>query len=373
MPFQLTHKDSQSAARAGIITTPHGHVETPVFMPVGTVGSVKATTQQDLVNAIKAQIILGNTYHLYIRPGMEIMQKAGGLHKFMNCNLPILTDSGGYQVYSLSPTRKIKDDGVEFTSYLDGAKHFFTPELVLDIQRQIGSDIMMPLDECIPYPAEYSYAKKSIKLTHRWLRRSADYFRSWEDKSIMHFGIVQGGTYADLREDSAKTVVDIDLDGNAIGGLSVGEPAEEMYAMTEKVCQFLPEEKPRYLMGVGKPENLLESVALGIDMFDCVMPTRNARNGWIFTRNGVINLINSKWKDDFSPLDPDGTSFVDSYYSKAYVRHLHHSKEILGGQICTIHNLAFYVWLMQEARKNIIEGTFATWKKEMVKKVTQRL
>jgi queuine tRNA-ribosyltransferase len=373
LSFTLLHKDSKTAARAGILETPHGKIETPVFMPVGTVGSVRAITQQDIIKEVKAQIILGNTYHLYIRPGMEVMEKAGGLHKFMNFHKPILTDSGGFQVYSLSPSRKIKHEGVEFTSYLDGSKHFFTPEKVLDIQRVIGSDIMMPLDECTPYPADYSYVKKSIKLTHQWLRRSTDYFRSWGDTGQMHFGIVQGGVYGDLREESAKTVVDMDLDGNAIGGLSVGEPAEEMYIMTERVCAHLPENKPRYLMGVGKPENLLESVALGIDMFDCVMPTRNARNGWLFTRNGIINIINSKWKDDFSPLDPDGTTFVDTYYSKAYLRHLHHSREILGALISTIHNLAFYTWLLQEARIHILEGDFAVWKKDMLKKVTNRL
>jgi queuine tRNA-ribosyltransferase len=342
-------------------------------MPVGTVGAVRAISQQDIVNEVKAQIILGNTYHLYIRPGMDIMERAGGLHKFMNIELPILTDSGGYQVYSLSPTRKIKHDGVEFTSYLDGSKHFFTPEKVLDIQRTIGSDIMMPLDECTPYPADYSYVKKSIKLTHRWLKRSTDYYKSWQSPNQQHFGIVQGGMYGDLREESAKFIVDMDLDGNAIGGLSVGEPAEDMYAMTERVCTYLPENKPRYLMGVGKPENLLESVALGIDMFDCVMPTRNARNGWLFTSEGIINIVNSKWKDDFSPIDPNGTAAVDTYYSRSYLRHLHHSKEILGAMISTIHNLAFYTWLMREARKHIIEGDFASWKKDMIKRVTNRL
>jgi len=374
--FKLTHKDPHSSARAGTVHTAHGVFETPVFMPVGTIGSVKAVSQQDLMNDVKAQVILGNTYHLYIRPGMDTMGKAGGLHKFMNCNLPILTDSGGFQVYSLSPTRKIREEGVEFTSYLDGSKHFFTPEKVLDIQKIIGSDIMMPLDECTPYPADYKYVKDSIALTHRWLKRSADHYRSRkedDEPKQLHYGIVQGGVYGDLREESAKFIVDMDLDGNAIGGLSVGEPAHEMYAMTERVVAHLPAHKPRYLMGVGTPENLLESVALGIDMFDCVMPTRNGRNGWLFTRNGVVNLMNSKWKDDFSPLDPDGTSYVDTYYSKAYVRHLHHSREILGPQISSLHNLAFYVWLMQEARKHIIEGDFAVWKKDMVKRVNTRL
>jgi queuine tRNA-ribosyltransferase len=373
LSFQLIHKDSQSAARAGILTTPHGKIETPVFMPVGTVGSVRAISQQDLVSEVKAQIILGNTYHLFIRPGMDVIQKAGGLHNFMNFHRPILTDSGGYQVYSLSKQRKLTNDGVEFRSYHDGAMHFFSPEKVLDIQKIIGSDIMMPLDECVPYPAEYAYVKKSIRLTHQWLRRSADHFKSFEPTGQMHFGIVQGGVYPDLRVDSAKEVVDIDLDGNAIGGLSVGEPAEDMYAMTEKVVAHLPENKPRYLMGVGKPENLLESIALGIDMFDCVMPTRNARNGWLFTSNGIINIINSKWKDDFSPLDPDGTSYVDTYYSKAYLRHLHHSREILASIISTIHNLAFYTWLIREARIHILEGDFATWKKHMLKRVMTRL
>ncbi len=383
--FKLIHKDTASAARAGILNTEHGLVETPVFMPVGTVASVKAVTQQDLVKEVKAQIILSNAYHLFIRPGMDIMRKAGGLHKFMNTGLPILTDSGGYQVYSLSPTRKIKDDGVEFTSFLDGRKHFFSPETVIDIQRVIGSDIMMPLDECAPYPAEYSYVKKSLKLTHAWLQRAAGYnYTGIYGQGLEGitaeiaaprtlFGIVQGGTYPDLREESAKTVADMNLDGNAIGGLSVGEPADKMYAMTETVCRHLPEDKPRYLMGVGKPENLLESIALGIDMFDCVMPTRNARNGWIFTRKGIINLVNSKWKDDFSELDPDGTAFVDSYYSRAYVRHLLHAKEMLGAQICTLHNLAFYIQLMSEARRHIADGTFAPWKAEAVKDVTRRL
>lgn len=374
LSFQLQHKDAHSGARAGLLTTPHGVIETPVFMPVGTVGSVKAVAQPDLVNDIKAQIILGNTYHLYIRPGMEVMKAAGGLHKFMNWSKPILTDSGGFQVYSLSPIRKIKSDGVEFTSFLDGSKHFFTPEFVLNIQRHIGSDIVMPLDECTPYPCDYEYVKKSIKLTHKWLKRAKEYHERHEHYDTqMLFGIVQGSTYSDLREESAKAVVDMDLAGNAIGGLSVGEPAEEMYAMTERVCAYLPHEKPRYLMGVGTPENLLESVALGIDMFDCVMPTRNARNGWLFTSNGIMNLRNAKWKDDFSPLDPDGTSPVDSYYSKAYLRHLHQTRETLGIMISSIHNLAFYVWLMTEARKHIIAGDFAQWKKEMVVRVTNRL
>ncbi len=374
MNFKLLHTNPDTSARAGILHTAHGDIETPVFMPVGTIGSVRGVTQTDLENDIKAQIILGNTYHLYIRPGLDVLKNAGGLHNFMNWHKPILTDSGGFQVYSLSPTRKIKEDGVEFTSYLDGSKHFFTPESVLDIQQVIGSDIVMPLDECVSLPAEHDYVRKSVQLTHRWLKRAKDYHDSREVlKKQMLFGIIQGGTYADLREESAKFVADLDLDGNAIGGLSVGEPSEEMYAMTDKVVPFLPKDKPRYLMGVGTPDNLLESVALGIDMFDCVMPTRNARNGWLFTKNGIINVRNSKWKDDFSPIDPDGESPVDLFYSRAYLRHLHMCRELLGMMISSIHNLAFYTWLMQEARRHIIAGDFATWKVDMVKKVTTRL
>ncbi|HTB32578.1 MAG TPA: tRNA guanosine(34) transglycosylase Tgt [Bacteroidia bacterium] len=374
MNFKLLHTDPNTKARAGILHTAHGDIETPVFMPVGTIGSVRGITQPDLENDIKAQIILGNTYHLYIRPGMDVIEKAGGLHNFMNWHKPILTDSGGFQVYSLSPTRKIKEGGVEFTSYLDGSKHYFTPESVLDIQRIIGADIVMPLDECVSLPAEHSYVRKSVQLTHKWLKAAKDYHDNRPgEKTQMLFGIIQGGTYADLREESAKFVADLDLDGNAIGGLSVGEPAEEMYAMTEKVVPFLPENKPRYLMGVGTPDNLLESVARGIDMFDCVMPTRNARNGWIFTKNGIVNIKNSKWKNDFSPLDPDGDSPVDLYYTKAYLRHLHMCRELLGMMISSIHNLAFYTWLMREARIHILQGDFATWKVEMVKRVTTRL
>ena len=374
MNFKLLHTDPNSKARAGILHTAHGDIETPVFMPVGTIGSVRGVTQPDLENDIKAQIILGNTYHLYIRPGMDILEKAGGLHNFMNWHKPILTDSGGFQVYSLSPTRKIKENGVEFTSYLDGSKHFFTPESVMDIQRIIGSDIVMPLDECVSLPAEHSYVRKSVQLTHKWLKQAKVYHDSKEElKKQMLFGIIQGGTYGDLREESSKFVADLDLDGNAIGGLSVGEPAEEMYAMTDKVVPYLPENKPRYLMGVGTPDNLLESVALGIDMFDCVMPTRNARNGWLFTKNGIINIVNSKWKNDFSPIDLDGESPVDLFYNKSYLRHLHMCKELLGMMISSIHNLAFYTWLMQEARRHILAGDFATWKVDMVKKVTTRL
>ena len=374
MNFKLLHTDPNSKARAGILHTAHGDIETPVFMPVGTIGSVRGVTQPDLENDIKAQIILGNTYHLYIRPGMDILEKAGGLHNFMNWHKPILTDSGGFQVYSLSPTRKIKENGVEFTSYLDGSKHFFTPESVMEIQRIIGSDIVMPLDECVSLPAEHSYVRKSVQLTHKWLKQAKVYHDSKEElKKQMLFGIIQGGTYGDLREESAKFVADLDLDGNAIGGLSVGEPAEEMYAMTDKVVPYLPENKPRYLMGVGTPDNLLESVALGIDMFDCVMPTRNARNGWLFTKNGIINIVNSKWKNDFSPIDLDGESPVDLFYNKSYLRHLHMCKELLGMMISSIHNLAFYTWLMQEARRHILAGDFATWKVDMVKKVTTRL
>jgi queuine tRNA-ribosyltransferase len=373
LSFKLLQTDPNSKARAGIVSTPHGDIETPVFMPVGTIGSVRGVSQPDLEKDIKAQIILGNTYHLYIRPGMEILKKAGGLHKFMNWHKPILTDSGGFQVYSLSPTRKIKEDGVEFTSYLDGSKHFFTPKSVLDIQEIIGADIVMPLDECVSLPAEHSYVRKSVQLTHKWLKEAKEYHDTRTENKQLFFGIIQGGTYADLREESAKFVADMDMDGNAIGGLSVGEPAEEMYAMTDKVVPFLPENKPRYLMGVGTPDNLLESVALGIDMFDCVMPTRNARNGWLFTKNGIINIVNSKWKDDFSPLDPAGDSPVDFFYTKAYLRHLHKCNELLGMMISSIHNLAFYTWLLREARKHIIQGDFATWKVEMVKRVTTRL
>ncbi|MAY84042.1 MAG: tRNA guanosine(34) transglycosylase Tgt [Flavobacteriales bacterium] len=376
MEFRLLNKDAGSKARAGVIKTAHGEIETPIFMPVGTAGTVKAVHQTELENDIKAQIILGNTYHLYLRPGLDILEKAGGLHKFNSWDKPILTDSGGYQVYSLADRRKITEEGVKFASHIDGSKQFFTPENVMDIQRTIGADIIMAFDECTPYPCEYSYAHQSMEMTHRWLKRCIDRFDSTEgkygyDQSL--FPIVQGSVYKDLRKQSAEFIAEQGREGNAIGGLSVGEPAEEMYAMCEVVCDILPEDKPRYLMGVGTPANILENIALGVDMFDCVMPTRNARNGMLFTKNGIINMRNEKWKDDLSPLDEDGDSFVDTLYSKAYVRHLIISKEILGAQIASLHNLAFYLWLVKEARKHIIDGDFRSWKDQMVKKVSERL
>lgn len=376
MKFNINHKDPGSKARAGVIETAHGLIETPIFMPVGTAGTVKAVHQRELKEDIKAEIILGNTYHLYLRPGLGILEQAGGLHKFIGWDRPILTDSGGYQVYSLAEKRKITEEGVKFTSHIDGSKHFFTPEGVMDIQRSIGADIIMAFDECTPYPCDYQYAKRSMEMTHRWLKRCCDRFDSTESKYNYYqtlFPIVQGSTYKDLRERSAETIASFGRAGNAIGGLSVGEPAEEMYAMTEVVTNILPADKPRYLMGVGTPINILESIALGVDMFDCVMPTRNARNGMLFTRNGTINIRNKKWENDFSPLDPDGTSFVDTQYSKAYLRHLNYSQEILAAQIATIHNLAFYLWLVKEARRQIIEGTFYEWKNKMVKQLDNRL
>lgn len=376
MEFKLTAKDPHSQARAGEIKTDHGNIQTPIFMPVGTAGTVKSVHQRELVNDIKAQIILGNTYHLYLRPGLKVIEKAGGLHKFMNWERPLLTDSGGYQVYSLAENRKIKEEGVTFRSHIDGSSHFFSPENAIDIQRTIGADIIMAFDECTPYPCEYGYARKSMEMTHRWLKRCCARFDETEGKygyQQTFFPIVQGSTYKDLRIQSAEKIASFEREGNAIGGLSVGEPAEEMYAMTEIVCGILPHDKPRYLMGVGTPINLLENIALGIDMFDCVMPTRNARNGMLFTQNGIINIKNEKWKDDFSPLDPVGTAFVDAVYSKAYLRHLITSKEILGAQIATIHNLSFYLWLVNTARENIIAGTFTEWKSKMVKQLDQRL
>ncbi len=376
MKYEITKRDTSTKARAGVITTDHGKILTPIFMPVGTGGTVKAIHQKELLADTKAQIILGNTYHLYLRPGLEILKTAGGLHRFMNWELPILTDSGGYQVYSLADTRKIKEEGVAFTSHIDGSKHFFTPEYAIDIQRVIGADIIMALDECTPYPCEHNYAKKSMEMTHRWSKRCADRVDSTEPlyghKQTL-FPIVQGSVYRDLRIQSAEFIASLGREGNAIGGLSVGEPAETMYEMTGIVCDILPKDKPRYLMGVGTPVNLLENIALGIDMFDCVMPTRNGRNGTLFTRNGIMNMRNEKWKNDYSPLDPDGTSFVDHYYSKAYLRHLVISKEILALQIGTMHNLAFYLWLVTEARNKIIDGTFGEWKKEMVLKMGQKL
>ncbi len=376
MDFTIVHKDPGSNARAGEISTGHGKIRTPIFMPVGTAGTVKAVHQRELENDIRAQIILGNTYHLYLRPGLNILEKAGGIHRFINWNHPVLTDSGGYQVYSLADNRKIKEDGVAFTSHIDGSKHFFSPEYAIDIQRKIGADIIMAFDECTPWPCDHNYARKSMEMTHRWLTRCCIRMDETEpeygfEQSL--FPIVQGSVYKDLRKSSAEFVSSMDREGNAIGGLSVGEPAELMYEMTETVCSILPEDKPRYLMGVGTPVNILENIALGVDMFDCVMPTRNARNGMLFTRNGIINIRNEKWKDDLSVLDPDGTAFVDSGYSKAYLRHLIISKEILGAQIATIHNLSFYLALVTEAREKILEGSFVSWKEEMVKKLSRRI
>ncbi len=376
LKFTLQATDPKSNARAATIDTDHGKIETPIFMPVGTAAAVKAVHMHELREDIKAQIILGNTYHLYLRPGIDILEIAGGLHKFNGWEKPLLTDSGGYQVYSLAESRKITESGVSFQSHVDGAKHFFTPERAMDIQRTIGADIIMAFDECTPYPCEYDYAKTSMHMTHRWLKRCCERFDQTPDKygyAQTLFPIVQGSVYTDLRKESAEFIASMDREGNAIGGLSVGEPAEEMYAMTDVVCQVLPKDKPRYLMGVGTPANLLENIALGIDMFDCVMPTRNARNGMLFTSEGIVNIRNAKWQDDFSPIDPNGTSYVDRAYSKAYLRHLIVSKEMLGSQIASVHNLAFYLWLMAEARKHIVEGDFASWKNKMVAKVQERL
>jgi queuine tRNA-ribosyltransferase len=376
MNFKLLKKDTLSKARAGEITTDHGVIETPIFMPVGTAGTVKAVHQSELKEDTKAQIILGNTYHLYLRPGLDVISAAGGIHKFNSWNGPILTDSGGYQVYSLSGTRKIKEDGVMFQSHIDGSKHLFSPENVMDIQRKIGADIIMAFDECTPYPCEYSYAKESMEMTHRWLKRCIQQFNATEPHygySQTLFPIVQGSTFKDLRKQSAEFIAEQSAEGNAIGGLSVGEPHEDMYEMTDIVCGILPEDKPRYLMGVGTPANILESIALGIDMFDCVMPTRNARNGMLFTKNGIINIRNKKWEHDFSPIEHDGASYVDTLYNKAYLRHLTISKEILGAQIASLHNLAFYLWLVKEARNKIMEGTFYEWKNRMIPQLSQRL
>ena len=376
MDFTLEKEDKETKARAGKLKTDHGEIETPIFMPVGTAGTVKAVHQKELIEDIEAQIILGNTYHLYLRPGLDIIEKAGGLHKFNGWERPILTDSGGYQVYSLAHRRKITEEGVKFSSHVDGSKHFFTPENVMDTQRIIGADIIMAFDECTPYPCDYKYAKRSMYMTHRWLKRCCDRFDNTSPKYGYEqtlFPIVQGSTYTDLRKESAETIASFEREGNAIGGLSVGEPAEEMYAMCEVVCDILPKDKPRYLMGVGTPANILENIALGVDMFDCVMPSRNARNGMLFTKNGIMNMRNEKWKDDFTALDPDGESFVDTFYTKAYVRHLMVSKEILGAQIATLHNLAFYLWLVKEARRRIIAGDFSTWKNSMVVKLSERL
>lgn len=376
MQFKLEAQDAGSKARAGLITTDHGTIETPIFMPVGTAASVKAIHQRELKEDIKAQIILGNTYHLYLRPSLSVLEQAGGLHKFNGWDRPILTDSGGYQVYSLSGTRKIKEEGVTFKSHIDGSKHIFTPEGVMDIQRTIGADIMMAFDECTPYPCDYEYARKSMDMTHRWLKRCITRFDSTEPKygySQTLFPIVQGSTYKDLRKASAEFVAEQNREGNAIGGLSVGEPAEDMYEMTELVCDILPKDKPRYLMGVGTPANILEGIALGVDMFDCVMPTRNGRNGMIFTTQGIINIRNEKWKNDFSPLDPGLDGYVSSFYTKAYIRHLFISEEILGMQIASLQNLSFYLHLVGQARQKIKEGTFAAWKTQAVKQVMQRL
>ena len=376
MKFDLLKTDSQTQARAGTITTDHGVIETPIFMPVGTVASVKGVHQRELKEEINPDIILGNTYHLYLRPQTEILEKAGGLHKFMNWDRNILTDSGGYQVYSLSANRKIKEEGVKFKSHIDGSFHFFTPENVMEIQRSIGADIIMAFDECTPYPCDYRYAQRSMHMTHRWLDRCINHLEKVPVKygyEQTFFPIVQGSTYKDLRMQSAEYIANAGAQGNAIGGLSVGEPAEEMYAMTEIVTAILPQDKPRYLMGVGTPINILENIALGIDMFDCVMPTRNARNGMLFTANGTINIKNRKWADDFSPVDEMGLTFVDTEYSKAYLRHLFSANEYLGKQIATIHNLGFYMWLVREARKHILAGDFKVWKEMMVKNMSQRL
>jgi|TARA_B110000438_G_scaffold114053_1_gene111820 queuine tRNA-ribosyltransferase len=376
MKFILKQKDLKSKARLGEIQTDHGKIETPIFMPVATSGSVKGVHQHELLEDTKAQIILGNTYHLYLRPGLDTIKNAGGLHKFIGWDKPMLTDSGGYQVYSLSNSRKITEKGVEFQSHIDGSKHFFTPEYAIDIQRIIGADIIMAFDECTPYPCEYDYAKKSMHMTHRWLKRCCQRFNLTKDRydySQSFFPIVQGSVYKDLRKQSAEQIISFEQDGYAIGGLSVGEPHELMYEMTEIVSNILPEEKPRYLMGVGTPSNLLENIALGIDMFDCVMPTRNARNGMLFTSEGTINIKNRKWKDDYSKIDQNGTSYVDKTYSKSYLRHLFTNNELLAKQIATLHNIRFYMWLMEESRKHIKIGDFYSWKNIMVKKLDIRL
>lgn len=376
MKYSIEAKDALSKARAGVLETPHGKIQTPIFMPVGTIGSVKAVTQKDLKEDVKAQIILGNTYHLYLRPGTQILEQAGGLHQFMNWDRPILTDSGGYQVYSLSKNRKINPEGVVFKSHIDGSKHTFTPENVMDIQRSIGADIIMAFDECPPYPCDKTYARESLHITNQWLDRC---FKRLDETTPLYgheqalFPIVQGSIFPDLRKESAEYIANKGAFGNAIGGLSVGEPHEMMYEMTDLVCSILPADKPRYLMGVGTPANILECIALGVDMFDCVMPTRNARNGMLFTWNGTINMKNKKWESDLSPLDESGDSYVDSYYTKAYVRHLFAANEILALQIASVHNLNFYLRLVEKAREKIIEGTFAGWKDETVKRLSVRL
>ena len=376
LKFTLHHTDKRSKARAGTMVTDHGTIETPIFMPVGTAASVKGVHQKELREEIGPDVILGNTYHLFLRPGTRIIKAAGGLHKFMGWDGNILTDSGGYQVYSLSANRKIKEEGVKFKSHIDGSLHFFSPENVMEIQREIGADIIMAFDECTPYPCEYTYAQRSMHMTHRWLDRCIAHL----EKTPLPYGygqsffpIVQGSVYKDLRQQSAEYIANAGAEGNAIGGLSVGEPVEEMYAMTEVVCAILPEDRPRYLMGVGTPINILENIALGIDMFDCVMPTRNARNGMLFTSEGTINIKNKKWEDDFSAIDDNGTTFVDREYSKAYLRHLFAANEYLGKQIATIHNLGFYLWLVREARKHILAGDFTDWKNKMTKQMDKRL
>ena len=376
MIFELLTTDATTHARAGRITTDHGVIETPIFMPVGTVASVKGVQQRELTQDINADIILGNTYHLYLRPTTSILEQAGGLHKFMHWDRNILTDSGGYQVYSFSSTRKIKEEGVRFKSHIDGSYHFFSPEKSMEIQRSIGADIIMAFDECTPYPCEYAYAKRSMHMTHRWLDRCISYLEENAPKYGYNqslFPIVQGSVYPDLRRASAEYIASKGADGNAIGGLSVGEPAEKMYEITEIVCDILPKDKPRYLMGVGTPINILENIALGVDMFDCVMPTRNARNGMLFTAHGTINIKNKKWENDFSPIDENDYTFVDTYYTKAYLRHLFAAEESLGKQIATIHNLGFYLWLVREARKHILQGDFSQWKNQMVSQMNNRL
>jgi queuine tRNA-ribosyltransferase len=374
--FTLQASDQASSARAGELQTDHGRIQTPIFMPVGTAATVKGVHQQDLAQDINPDIILANTYHLYLRPGMSILEQAGGIHSFMHWDRPLLTDSGGYQVYSLADNRKITEQGVTFKSHIDGSKHVFTPEYAIDIQRTIGADIIMAFDECTPYPCPYDYAKKSMHMTHRWLIRCQDRCAQTEAKygyAQTLFPIVQGSVYDDLRKSSAEFIAHTEAPGNAIGGLSVGEPAEEMYAMADAVCSILPKDKPRYLMGVGTPINILENIALGVDMFDCVMPSRNARNGMLFTSEGTINIKNKKWENDFSPIDTNGSSFVDGTYSKAYLRHLFAANELLGKQLATLHNLSFYMWLVREARKHILAGDFASWKNQMVLQMNKRL
>ena len=376
MKFTIQKKDPKSNARSGTIDTAHGKIKTPIFMPVGTSGTIKGVHQHEINNDTKAQIILANTYHLYLRPGLDIIKSAGGIHKFIGWKKPLLTDSGGYQVYSLSGTRKIIEKGVTFQSHIDGDYHFFTPEYAIDIQRTIGADIIMAFDECTPYPCEYEYAKKSMHMTHRWLKRCCDRFDNTTNKygyEQTFFPIVQGSVYKDLRRQSAEKIASFNREGNAIGGLSVGEPHELMYEMSDIVCSILPQEKPRYLMGVGTPSNLLENISLGVDMFDCVMPTRNARNGMLFTLEGTVNIKNKKWEKDYSLLDVNGTSFVDKSYSKAYLRHLFKTNEMLGKQIATLHNIRFYLWLMEQARLKINDGEFSSWKNQMIKKLDFRL